>query len=55
MVQSTHIQYMIEYFIKFGNHLNDFCKIFTIHCYEYYFLTSIYFNHLISIKKYNFF
>ncbi len=30
IIQSTHILYIIEYFIKFGNHLNGVWSIFAI-------------------------
>jgi len=48
---------MIEYFIKFVNHLNGFWKYlhFAIYWYNYKFFTNKVFNHLISISKWDFF
>jgi hypothetical protein len=48
---------MIEHSIKFDNHLMVF-KVyvhFAIYCDDYNFFTNIYFNHLISISKWDFF
>jgi hypothetical protein len=49
---------VIEYFIKFGNHLNGFVLVY-LHCaiYRdgYNFFINIFFNHLISISKWEFF
>jgi hypothetical protein len=42
MVQSIHIQYMIKYFVKFCNYLNNFKSIFA--------LCSISLQHLNSHK-----
>jgi hypothetical protein len=48
MAQLTHIHYMIKYFIKFNNHLNNFWNInlhFVVYCYKYYILIIlIFFN-----------
>ncbi len=48
---------MIKYFIKFVNHLNDFWIYlhFAIYRYNYIFFSNIFFNHLISISKWDFF
>jgi hypothetical protein len=47
MVQLTHVHYMIKYFIKFNDHLNNFWNInlqFVIYCYKYYIFINIFFN-----------
>ncbi len=57
MVQSTHIQYMIKYFIKCCIYLNHLKYIFALCSIlkHVFFPTNVLFNHLISIKKCNFF
>ncbi len=44
-------------YIKFVNHLNDFLIYFhfAIHRYNYIFFSNIFFNHLISTSKWDFF
>jgi len=48
---------MIEYFIKFGNRLNGFEVYlhFVVYQYDYNFVINIFFNHLISISKWDVF